>query len=229
MEYTLGNNCIIGNNVVIYPGTVIGNNVRIDDNAVIGKQPMKSIISVVTSENNPDPAIIMNNCIIGTNAVIYAGSTIGSNVMIADFASIREDVIIGNKTIIGRGVAIENKCTIGYRCKLETYCHIAPYSVLEDYVFIAPNVFTSNDNYAGRDKERLKHFKGITVLKGGRLGVGCIVMPGITIGQDAFVGAGSLITRNIPPGEIWYGSPARYVKKVDERQLLKNQDFYNED
>jgi UDP-2-acetamido-3-amino-2,3-dideoxy-glucuronate N-acetyltransferase len=229
MDYKIGKNSFIGKNVIIYPGTSIGNNVRIDDNSVIGKLPMKSAISSVTKEEKTKPAKIGDNVKIGANSVIYSGCEIKNEVLIADLASIREDVFIGEKTIIGRGTYIENKCKIGKKCKIETNAYITAFSELEDYVFIAPGVLTSNDNYAGRDKERIKHFKGVTIKKGGRIGVGAVIMPGIVIGKDALIGAGALVTKNVPDKEVWVGMPAKYKKDVPEAQLLINQEFYDGD
>lgn len=221
-DVVLGNNCTIGNNVTIYRGTKIGNNVRIDDNTIIGKQPMKAVTSAITEDKNQPPSMIGDGCIIGTSTVIYAGCKIGKNCLIADLSSIRENVKMGEKTIIGRGVAVENYCNIGSYCKLETNVYITAYSEIEDYVFIAPGVVTSNDNFAGRSKERFKHFKGITVKKGGRIGVQATILPGRTIEEDGFVGAGSTVTKNVPTKKIVIGNPAKVVRDVQEKQLLEN-------
>ena len=167
---TIGDNCRIGYNVVIREGTIIGENVKIDDNTVIGKCPMRATLSIFKEEKNLSPTHIGDNCLIGANTVIYIGSTISNNVLIADLASVRENTTIGEYSIIGRGVTVENYVKIGKRCKLESECYITAYSELEDYVFIAPGVVTSNDNYLGRTEERFKHFKGITVKKGARIG-----------------------------------------------------------
>ena len=165
----IGYNCQFGHNIVIREGTIIGDNVRIDDNAVIGKLPMRASISIFKEEKDLTPTVIGDNCIIGTNTVIYIGAKIANNVLIADLASIRENTTIGEYTIVGRGVTIENYVMIGKRCKLESNCYITAYSELKDYVFIAPGVVTSNDNYLGRTEERFKHFCGIRVERGGRI------------------------------------------------------------
>jgi len=223
---TIGKNCQIGYNVVIHEGTIIGDNVRIDDNTVIGKQPMKASISTLKEEENLQPTYIGNNCLIGANIVIYIGANIANNVMVADLASIRENTSIGEYTIIGRGVTVENYVKIGKRCKLESNCYITAYSSLADYVFIAPGVVTSNDNYIGRTEERFKHFKGITVKKGGRIGAGTVILPGKVIGEDALVAAGSVVTRDVPARKVVMGVPARVIKDVPEEQLIENQKFY---
>ncbi|MCP4631397.1 MAG: N-acetyltransferase [candidate division Zixibacteria bacterium] len=222
-DVVIGSDCIIGNGVVIYPGTAIGNNVRIDDHTVIGKQPMKAANSAITKDQVLPPAVIGNNCIIGTSVIIYSGAVLGNKILVADLATIRENVTIGDFTIIGRGVAIENYCKIGSYCKLETNSYITAYSELEDRVFIAPCVATSNDNYVGRTEERFKHFKGVTVKKGGRLGVNSTILPGKTIGEDTLVAAGALITSDTPPRKIVAGVPGKIFRDVPDNQLLENQ------
>jgi len=219
----LGNDCQIGNNVVIHDDSVIGDNVRIDDNVVIGKTLMKAAISATTKDVNIDGAIIGDNSLIGTCAVIYRGAKIGKKVLIADHASVREDVTVGDKTIIGKNSTIENKVSIGNNVKIQANVQIVPFSVIEDFVFISPGVMTSNDGYAGRTKRRFKEYKGITVKKGARLGVACITLPGVTINEDALVGAGALVTKDVPAGKIVVGTPAKVLRDVPEDQLLENQ------
>jgi UDP-3-O-[3-hydroxymyristoyl] glucosamine N-acyltransferase len=223
-DVTIGKNCILGNNVVVYPGATIGNNVRIDDGTVIGKQPMRAANSAVTKDQELEPARIGDNCIIGTNVVIYAGSTIGEKVLVADLSTIRENVTIGDFTIVGRSVAIENFCKIGSYCKLETNVYITAYSELEDRVFVAPCVATSNDNFVGRTKERFKYFKGVTIRKGGRIGLNATILPGKVIGEDTLVAAGALVTADTPARKIVAGVPAKVFRDVPEEQLLENQE-----
>lgn len=220
---SIGKGCVIGNNVVIYEGSEIGEFVRIDDNTVIGKKPMKAANSAVTKDQDLQPPKIGNNCIIGSSCVIYRGCVISHKVLVADLSTIRENVIIGESTIVGRGVAIENFCTIGSFCKLETNVYITAYSTIEDKCFIAPCVATSNDNFVGRTKERFKHFKGVTVKKGGRIGVHSTILPGKTIGEDALVAAGSVVTKDVPEKKIVLGVPAKEFRDVPSEQLLENQ------
>ncbi len=222
----IGDESKIGSHVVIYPGTNIGSGVRIDDHAVIGKMPMKAKMSAITKDKKLDPAIIEDLAIIGTSAIIYAGSKIGKNVLVADFASVREDCIIGEGTIIGRGVTIENKVTIGKYCKIETEAYITALSEIGDYCFVSPEVTFTNDNFMGRTKERFKYHKGITMKKGARVGANATILPGIIIDEDGVVAAGSVVTRNVPAKVIVMGSPAKYFKDVPKEQLLENQDFY---
>ncbi len=219
----IGSNCEIGHSVVIHAGTVIGDSVRIDDNTVVGKLPMKAAMSATTDGSTVPPAVIGSECLIGACVVVYAGCELGKQVLVADLASIRENVTVGDFTIVGRGVTVENHCTIGRYCKLESESYITAYSDLADRVFVAPQVSTSNDNFIGRTKERFKHFKGVTIEKGGRIGAGAVILPDKTVGADALVAAGSVLTRNAPARKIVLGSPAKPLRDVPEEQLLENQ------
>lgn len=220
---TIGAGCQIGHHVVLHTGTVIGDHVRIDDHTTIGKQPMRAPNSAVTQDNTRPPARIGNRCLVGAGTILYAGCTLGEKVLVADLATIREDVTIGDFTIVGRGVAIENKCSIGRYCKLETNVYLTAYSIVEDRVFIAPGVLTSNDNFMGRTEERFKHFRGITIRRGGRLGVGAVVLPGKEIAPDAVVAAGALLTKNAEADTLYAGVPARPFRPVPEEQKLDRQ------
>lgn len=220
----IGENCIIGHNVVIHENTKIGCNVRIDDNSVIGKKPMRSVNSIFKDEKRYSGAQIGDSCLIGAGVVVYCGCVIGEKSLIADMAAVREDVTIGKKTIIGRGATVENFCTVGNSCKIETNAYITAYSTIEDNVFIAPGVVTSNDNFAGRSKERFNNFKGVTVKKGGRIGAQATILPGKIINEDAFAAAGSVVTKDIPAGKIVFGNPAKLMRNVPENQLLENQE-----
>jgi acetyltransferase-like isoleucine patch superfamily enzyme len=219
----VGAGCVIGHGAVIHRDTVVGEGVRIDDHAVLGKEPMRAALSAVTREEHLAPLEVGAGCIIGAGAVVYRGAKLGERVLVADGAAVRERVDIGERTIVGRGVTVENDCTIGRFVKLETACYITAYSVLENRVFVAPLVATSNDRFMGRTEERLKHFKGVTVRRGGRIGLAAVVLPGITIGADGVVAAGSVVTRDVPPGKLVMGSPARVVREVAEAELLDRQ------
>jgi len=117
---------------------------------------------------------------------------------------------------------------IGCKCKIETEAYITALSAVGDYCFIAPCVAFTNDNYLGRTEERKKHFGGPVLGRGARIGANATLLPGITVGEDALVAAGSVVTKNVPPGVIVVGSPARILRPVPEEQLLKNQIFFDE-
>ena len=219
----IGPGCVIGHHVVLHADTTIGTGVRIDDHATLGKTPMRAANSAVTKEQALPPLTVGDSCIVGTGAVLYRGAAIDAKVLMADLATIRENVTIGRGTIVGRGVTVENFCAVGRYCKLESECYLCAYSTLEDRVFVAPGVVTSNDNFVGRTAERFKHFKGVTVKKGGRIGAGSVTLPGVTIHEDGLVAAGSTVTRDVPARTIVMGKPAKPWRDVPTEQLLENQ------
>lgn len=221
----IGGGSRVGHHAVIHDGVVIGCSVRIDDHAVIGKLPMKALRSKTTDSSRViPPARIGDKAIIGTGAIVYSGATVGTGVLIADLATVREDVTIGNFTIIGANATIENRVTIGARCKIQSKVYLCPYSEIGDDCFLAPCVSASNDNFAGRWKERTKYFKGVTIKNGGRIAVNATILPGRVIGEDGMVGAGSVVTRDVEPGIVVCGNPAKPLRPVPDNQLLKNQE-----
>jgi len=222
---TIGDGCKIGCGVIIHENTNIGSNIRIDDNSVLGKFPMKAANSATTKDQELPPLVVGDDCIIGTSTVIYRGAKLGRRVLVADLSTIRENVEIGDYTIVGRGVAVENFCKIGSYCKLETNVYVTAYSQIEDRVFVAPCVATSNDNFVGRTEERFKHFKGVTVKKGGRIGVAAVILPGKTIGEDALIAAGAVVTKDAEPRKIVAGVPGKEFRDVPPEQLLENQNW----
>lgn len=218
----IGDNTIIGNFVVIKEDTQIGSNVRIEDHVVLGKNPQLGKSSTVKKEIL-SPLIIESDVKISCFSCVYAGSVISKGVIIGDTATVRERVEIGEDTVIGRGVCVENDTKIGKETRVQTGAYITAYTVLEDSVFIAPMVTTTNDNFMGRTEKRFKYMKGPTVKFGARVGANSILLPGIVIGREAFVAAGSVVTRDVPSGKLVMGVPAKAVRDVAEDELLENQ------
>jgi len=218
---------IIGNNVIIKEGSVIGENCTISDNCIIGKSPLKAKNSATTETRELSPLILGNNVTVGACCILYKGTKISNDVFIGDLASIREDVEIGERTIIGKGATIENKSKIGRYVKIETEAYITAISTIEDYCFIAPGVTFTNDQFLGRTEKRKTLFKGPTIKKGARIGANATILPGKIIGEDALVGAGSVVTKNLEPKKIYVGVPAKEIRNVPNEELLENQTYFH--
>ena len=207
---------------IVYPGTVLGEGVRVLEHAVLGKQPTLSPRSTAKREPLP-PTVIGNGAIVSTAAIVFAGTTIGARVVIGDQSCVRERVIIGDDVVIGRGSLVENDTTIGAGTTIQAHAYITAYSVLEEHVFVAPCVVTTNDNWMGRTEQRFANVKGPTIRRGARIGGGAILCPGIEIGEEAFVGAGAVVTKDVPARVVVVGSPARVLREVPDEELLDHQ------
>jgi acetyltransferase-like isoleucine patch superfamily enzyme len=203
----------------VYPGTVLGDGVKVLENAVVGKQPSLSPRSTAKREPLP-PTTIGAGTIVSTGAIVFAGSTIGERVILGDQSCVRERVTLGDDVVVGRGSLVENDTTIGALTKIQADAYITAYSTLEDNVFIAPCVVTTNDNFMGRTERRHELIKGPTIRRGARVGGGAILCPGVEIGEEAFVGAGAVVTKDVPPRKVVVGSPARVLRDVPDDELL---------
>jgi acetyltransferase-like isoleucine patch superfamily enzyme len=212
----------IADSAVVYPGTVLGEGCRILDGAVVGKQPTLSPRSTVRREELP-PAELGPGTIVSTGAIVFAGARLGARVIVGDQACVRERVDVDDDVVIGRGTLIENDTTVGALTKIQAMAYITAYSTLEDNVFIAPCVQTTNDNFMGRTERRRDLVKGPTIRRGARVGGGAVLCPGVEIGEEAFVGAGAVVTQDVQPKTVVVGNPARALKAVPEDELLRNQ------
>jgi acetyltransferase-like isoleucine patch superfamily enzyme len=208
-----------GENVVIYPGTVIGDGCRIGDNVVLGKQPALSPRSTAKREELP-PLELGEGTIVSTGSVVFAGTRIGARVILGDQSCVRERCFLGDDVVVGRGSLVENDTRVGARTKIQANAYVTAYSILEDDVFIAPCVVTTNDNFMGRTEQRHELRKGPTIRRGARIGGGAVLLPGIEVGEEAFVGAGAVVVRNVPPRALVVGNPARQIRDVPEEELL---------
>src|SRR5437868_9069872 len=207
---------------IVHPGTVLGEGVQILEYAVVGKQPTLSPRSTAKREPLP-PAEIGDGTIVSTGAIVFAGTRVGARVILGDQSCVRERVQVGDDVVIGRGSLVENDTTIGARTKIQADAYITAYCELEDDVFIAPCVVTTNDNFMGRTERRKELMKGPTIRRGARVGGGAIICPGVEIGEESFVGAGAVVTKDVPPRKLVVGSPARVVRDVPEDELLERQ------
>jgi acetyltransferase-like isoleucine patch superfamily enzyme len=206
---------------IVYEGTVLGEGVRVLENAVVGKQPSLGASSTAKRDPLP-PTTIGDGTVISTAAIVFAGSSVGAGCIVGDQSCIRERVTMADDCILGRGSLIENDTTVGAGTRIQAEAYITAYSTLEEDVFIAPCVVTTNDNYMGRTEKRKALMKGPTIRRGARVGGGAIICPGIEVGEEAFIGAGAVVTKDVPPRKLVVGSPARVLRDVNEDELRAN-------
>ena len=149
---------------------------------------------------------------IRSGTVLYAGSSIGAGLQTGHNVVIREENVIGDNLNIWNNSTIDYGCVIGNNVKIHTNVYVAQFTILEDDVFLAPGVMVANDPHP----LCAHHLKGPTIKRGARIGINVTLLPGVVVGEGAMIGAGSVVTRDIPPYTVAYGSPARPHKKVEE-------------
>ena len=215
----IGADVEIGANVVIHEGTVVGDGCVIQDNVVLGKQPRLSARS--TAKRDPlAPLELGAGAAVCSGSLVYAGTVVGPNAIIGDQASVRERCTLGEGVVVGRGVCVENDVSIGAFSKIQSNSYITAYSTLEEHVFIAPCVTTTNDNFMGRTDARHEQILGAIIRRGARIGGGVVILPGIEIGEEAFVAAGALVTRDIPAKKLVAGLPAKVWRDVPPEEFV---------
>jgi UDP-2-acetamido-3-amino-2,3-dideoxy-glucuronate N-acetyltransferase len=149
--------------------------------------------------------------------------TIGAGAKLWHHVQVREGANIGSGCIIGKGVYIDAGVSIGANCKVQNYSCVYHGTTLEDGVFVGPHVVFTNDrlpraiNPDGTIKSDDDWEVGCTLVRfGAAIGSRSVVLPGVTIGRWALVGAGSVVTHDVPDYALVAGNPARVIGRVDE-------------
>ena len=209
----------LGANVVIHAGTRLGAGVRIQDGAIVGKALVLSATSTAAMRA-PDATEIGAGATVAAGAIVVAGARVGERAFIGDQSHVRERAIVGASSAVGRGSAIDNDVQIGERVRIQTGCYVTAFSVIEDDVFLGPGVFTFNDNAMGRHPKDGK-LSGPVFRRACRVGGGARVLPGVEVGEEAFVATGAVVTRDVPARTLVMGVPARPVREVADEELIE--------
>jgi acetyltransferase-like isoleucine patch superfamily enzyme len=211
---------VIGNNVIIHPfviieeGVKIGDNVEIFPGAYIGKPP-RGVGAMTRPMSFAAKINIGNGCVIGPNAIIYYDVEVGPQTLISDGASIREQTKIGSRCIIGRYVTVNYATLIGNNVKVQDHTWLAGNMQIGDRVFISGGVTTANDNLMGASGYVEEDIVGPTIGNGVRIGAGAIILPKVKVGDNALVGAGAVVTKDVPEEQTAKGIPARFTRNKD--------------
>jgi UDP-2-acetamido-3-amino-2,3-dideoxy-glucuronate N-acetyltransferase len=216
----VGEDVRFGAHVVVHDDVVIGDGVVVQDGAILGKAPTLSPRSSMAGAAATAPLVIEEGAAICAQAIVFAGARIGRGTIIGDQAFVRERSVIGEGCVIGRGATVDCDVTIGARVRIQTQVYVTAFSLIEDDVFIGPCAMTTNDNTMARRPPN-EPMVGATLRRACRIGGGAVLVPGVEIGEEAFVAAGAVVTNDVPARGFVMGVPARVVRQVPEDQLLE--------
>jgi UDP-2-acetamido-3-amino-2,3-dideoxy-glucuronate N-acetyltransferase len=209
----------VGAYVIVHAGSVLGAGCKLQDHAVVGK-PLALGARSTASREQPPPARIGAGATVAAGAIVNAGAEIGDRAVVGDQAQVRERARIGEGSVVGRGSQVDNDVVVGAGCRIQTGCYVTAHSVLEDDVFLGPGVFTYNDNTMARHAPDYE-IVGPTIRRAARIGGAARILPGIEIGEEAFVATGAVVTRDVPARALVMGVPARQIGEVGDEELIE--------
>src|SRR4051812_6863276 len=216
---SIGDGVTFGAHVVVYDGVVIGDGCTIGDGAVLGKTP--SLARRSSAPRGELSALVLEaGVVVGTGAIVFAGSQVGAGAIVGDQAFVRERTTIGPETVVGRASGVDNNVTIGARVRIQSQGYVTGYSVIEDDVFFGPCAMTTNDDTMARHPKDAP-LRGATLRRACRIGGGAILLPGVEVGEEAFVAAGAVVTSDVAARKVVMGVPARMVRDVPDEDLLE--------
>lgn len=214
----VGDGVSFGAHVVVHPGTVIGDGCLIEDHAVLGKRPKLARGS--SAKGDVGDLELGERVTVCSGAVVFAGARVGDEAILGDQSYVRERTTIGAGSVIGRGSVVDNDVTVGERVKVQTGVYLTAFTTIEDDVFVGPGATTTNDNTMNRHGPGTP-LRGATLRRASRIGGATVLTPGVEVGEEAFVAAGAVVTRDVPARGVAIGVPARVVREVGDEDLLE--------
>lgn len=205
---------------VIGESVVVGANSLIESGAVLGKQPRLRPGSSASSGQSLGPLVLEEGVTVCSGAVVYAGARIGEGAILGDQCQIRERTSVGPETVVGRGSCVDFGARVGARVLIQTGVYVTGGAVVEDDAFLGPGVQMTNDHTMGRHP-RGEGLSGPVVRRAARIGGGAILLPGVKVGEEAFVAAGALVSRDVASRDVVMGVPARVIRRVPDADLLE--------
>lgn len=197
----------IAETAVVFPDVILGKGVVVEDFCIIGCPPGGKTGGELTT-------VIGDNAVIRSHTVIYAGNCIGDNFQTGNKANIRELNTIGNNVSIGTLSVVEHHVKIGDNARIHSQVFVPEYSVLEDDCWLGPNVVVTNAKYP-KSPDVKSQLKGAVIEKNAKIGANSTLLPGVRIGANSLVGAGSVVTNDVEKNSIVAGSPAEFIRAMD--------------
>jgi acetyltransferase-like isoleucine patch superfamily enzyme len=218
-DVQIGEGVRFGAYVVVHARTVLGDGCEIQDGAILGKPPKLARHSTARREP-PPPLALGAGAVVCARAIVFAGAEVGEGAIIGDQSYVRERAQIGAGSVIGRGSAVDNDVVVGARVRVQTDVYLTALSELEDDVFVGPGVCTTNDDTMSRHGPEYG-LRGARLRRACRIGGGAVLCPGVEVGEEAFVAAGAVVTRDVPARAVVIGVPARVVREVPDSDLIE--------
>jgi acetyltransferase-like isoleucine patch superfamily enzyme len=215
----IGGGSTVGAGTVIHAGTQVGAACVIEDGVVLGKRPRLRPGSSAAGAGG-GPLTVADGVTVCAGAVVYASASIGAGAILGDQCQVRERSVVGASSVVGRGSTVDFDATLGERVLIQTLVYVTAGSVVEDRVFIGPGVTTTNDDTMGRHPPDAP-LAGPVLRRACRIGGGVVLTPGVEVGEEAFVAAGAVVTRDVGPREVVLGVPARVVGRVADEDLIE--------
>ena len=163
--------------------------------------------------DDPGPTVLEDGCVICAGAIVFAGARICAGAIVGDQAHVRERATLGPGSVLGRGSALGSDTRVGARVRIQTNVWLTSHTVVEDDVFVGPGVVTTNDDEMGRGRP-VSELEAPVLRRGCKVGGGAILTPGVEIGEEAFVAAGAVVTKDVPPRTLVLGVPAVAARRV---------------
>lgn len=191
-----------------YRGVQLGEGTIVEDYCVVGIPPRGK------KEGELDTSI-GSGAHLRTHTVIYAGNRIGKNFQTGNKVNIRELNEIGDNVSVGTLSVVEHHVKIGNNVRIHSQVFIPEYSILEDNAWLGPNVVLTNAKYPVSPGAK-DNLKGPIIKKGAKIGANSTILPGVVIGENALVGAGSVVAKDVPANAVVVGNPAKIIKNISE-------------
>ncbi len=192
----------------IYPKVQLGENVEVGDFVILGAPPRGKAEGEL-------PTVIGDGAVIRSHSVIYAGNVIGKGFQTGHHTMIREENRIGDDVSVGTGSVVEHHVEIANHVRIHSQAFVPEYSTLEEGCWVGPNVVLTNAPHPLCPKAK-ECLKGPTLKRGAKIGANSTLLPYLIVGEDALVGAGSVVVENVPDRAVVAGNPAKVLKSIDQ-------------
>ena len=192
----------------VFENVHLGDNVVIEEYCIVGAPPRGKADGELET-------VIGDNAHIRSHTVIYAGNLIGDNFQTGNKANIRELNRIGNDVSVGTLSIVEHHVEIEDGVRIHSQAFIPEYSTLKANCWVGPNVVFTNASYPQSPTVK-DELHGPIIESRAKVGANSTLLPGVRIGEQSLIGAGSVVTKDVPAKAVMAGNPAKQIKSIDE-------------